>query len=386
MKKKGIQKRAFNLGTHCPHSLWGKGLRVGAKTQKALLSLILICSLWLIPVALHAQSKTKKQAPKNPSVISLYQKASKLLRKDDKPDSALKVLNQVLALDSNYKDALRDRANIYFDARKFDLSLKDFIHLGYIPKAMTAFDYGRRGIIYSTSNNSIAAIQDFKSAIALSPRDSDYYVLAGSEYLKTEQYKNALEYLQKAVDMHYHSADAYSRLGFAYTRAGDNRKAALYLSEAIKMNPKDSINYFYRGFAYIEINQNELAEEDLLYYLKGHPEDLITLYNLGRAQYAAKEYKNAVTTWNRIIDLNYNYTDTWFRLGLTYGELNDYNNAVSAFTIAIKNAAKEEGYLYYNRAVAKLRLSKDSDYCSDLHIADQLGYTPARKMFGELCK
>ncbi|MDQ1097215.1 MULTISPECIES: tetratricopeptide repeat protein [Chryseobacterium] len=76
----------------------------------------------------------------------------------------------------------------------------------------------------------------------------DVWVGLGSAYLKTGDYNNAIQHLQKAYSLNYKKGtEDYSKLlvslGMSYLYAGDPEKAKFYLEKARSLGYDTSVNF-----------------------------------------------------------------------------------------------------------------------------------------------
>ncbi|MDD3012829.1 MAG: tetratricopeptide repeat protein [Candidatus Gastranaerophilales bacterium] len=80
-------------------------------------------------------------------------------------------------------------------------------------------------------------------------------------------------------------------------------------------------------------------------------------YNLGVIYYMNEEYDPAIATLKRAVEINKDY-DAYYNLGLSYFSKNDYENAVKSFTQAISISNKDPD-IFYNRGLGYYNLATD---------------------------
>ncbi len=59
------------------------------------------------------------------------------------------------------------------------------------------------------------------------------------------------------------------------------------------------------------------------------------LYELGRVQYAARQYKGARGSFESCVHLKSDFVNGHFRLGKTYGKLGEYDRSLKSFNKAV---------------------------------------------------
>lgn len=203
--------------------------------------------------------------------------------------------------------------------------------------------------------------------------------------LDSPNYKLITNYLENATSLGDSSAETLTILGISYSRNNRNDLATNVLTQAINKNPNLIIAYFHRGFALKEVGLQKAAIQDLTYFLKFFPNDIVAMYNLAFAYFRDKNFEKALETWIAVDNINKGYLDVYFRIGLTYAQLKEYQKAHDWFTIAIQHNPTK-GHLYFNRGIA-IGLGKlNYDFCKDFNMANELGYSDAEKMLNIYCK
>jgi hypothetical protein len=63
----------------------------------------------------------------------------------------------------------------------------------------------------------------------------------------------------------------------------------------------------------------------------------------------------------------------------------DYSKAISDYNEAIR-LREDYSIAFYNRAIARIMMSKRDQACDDLTTSNSLGYEPAKKAMDDFCK
>jgi len=107
------------------------------------------------------------------------------------------------------------------------------------------------------------AVNDFTSAIKLSPSSATSYNNRGSARLVKGDSKGAIEDCTRAIELNPRYANAYNTRGNAYNRLGDFPHALENYDKAIELSPADSIVYNNRAAIYLSFKQYEAAWADV---------------------------------------------------------------------------------------------------------------------------
>jgi tetratricopeptide (TPR) repeat protein len=167
---------------------------------------------------LHMRADSYRANMQYSLALADYSKAIALLRRDH--------------ADANRLSAYyRDRADVYFKAKKYQESIDDdSMAIKVHPHNGGALL--ERARTYEQLGDIANAIADYKSALPYAERRAaSVYNHLGSLYLKTKQYKEAVEVFSHAIKLqpdlsegYYGRAKAYEKLGEAAMAAADTKK------------------------------------------------------------------------------------------------------------------------------------------------------------------
>ena len=129
-----------------------------------------------------------------------------------KVDSALIIYNECIKIDSLYSEVMGDVARLHIDNGDYK----------------TAMEFANK-------------------AVTLDEKNIDYKYSLGTVYLKTNQYKQAVTYLQAVAGQRPFYEGAYYNLGQAFIRLGNNNIGSQYLLKA------DSIQTLYSSLENLKL-------------------------------------------------------------------------------------------------------------------------------------
>ena len=116
-----------------------------------------------------------------------------------------------------------------------------------------------RGNSYLAKDDFKSAIADYNKAIALNPKDGDFYINRGAAYEQIKEFDLALQDESKAIELKPGAPGPYANRGNAYVYKGDRARAIEDYSKAISLSPDVATYYVSRGYAYSLVEQNEKA-------------------------------------------------------------------------------------------------------------------------------
>jgi tetratricopeptide (TPR) repeat protein len=117
-------------------------------------------------------------------------------------------------------------------------------------------------------------------------------------------------------------------------------------------SPADAYDLYTRGLALLEAGSSSAAVQLLERASSVEPESRSILEALGRAQFKAREYQRARTTFAHIIEVDPTDDYAQFALGLSAARLGDLRTAIEHLALA---AAMRPGVGHYGRELRMAR-------------------------------
>ena len=178
------------------------------------------------------------------------------------------------------------------------------------------------------------AIQAFAKAIELKPDFYQAYYAMGLvlEFVDSQQ---ANQSYQKVVAIDPNFYQAWRQLGYTYSKLGKSQEALQAIDKAIALNSEDFILYIWRGNFLIDQGRYPEAREALTraIALRPHP---FAYHDRGLSYAYAGEYQQALTDFNKAIELQPNFRDAYISRCENYRRLGDYQKALSDCDRAIE--------------------------------------------------
>ena len=182
------------------------------------------------------------------------------------------------------------------------------------------------------------AIEAYKTAIMLEPDTADTYKNLAFAYLVTQRNEEAIEPLQKIIDLEQ-SEDGYAYLGQVYYSLGANlmnefqnsknsadsakgmnylNKSITTLQEGIKIYPENSDMLVTLTSAYIASDKIDIALSSAEKLVEKDPMNKTYRYNYGVLLMSSEQYPEAETQLKKAIDIDPDYENAIYNLGVTY--------------------------------------------------------------------
>jgi len=284
----------------------------------------------------------------------LYEAGYEAYDNGDYP-SAIDYCGRAIKRKPDFADAYWLRASAYFNYNQVGPAIDDYTKtislLKDTDKDLSEV-YVNRGFAYMTINNVDKAIADYTTAIDLNPNNSQAIWDRGIAYQELGIFDTAIS--DYSVAAQYYQKDRYS-LSVIYTNRAQcfvNLKrfdqAIADCNSAILLNPDNGSSFWIKGIVYEQIYQPDKAikelEHALTFYENDEP-DLSKLYwKIGFDYYLIKNYKKALTRYDRAIMYNSKYEQAYYTRGLLLlNKLNKEKKAKHDFD-KLANPGKETNY------------------------------------------
>lgn len=157
--------------------------------------------------------------------------------------------------------------------------------------------------------------------------------------LKRRDFKQAEKLLVNEINQQQNSAETAKLLTFTagiFFLDGDWLNTAICYKKAEKISPLDVSSRFTLAMAYLKLNQPSWAIPELKKLAQEQPENALYIYWLGRIDYDAQKYDQAVIKLRKVVELDPKMMRAHDNLGLTYEHLSDNEAAVKSYRTAIE--------------------------------------------------
>jgi len=192
------------------------------------------------------------------------------------------------------------------------------------------------------------AAEELKCAIGIYPKYAEAYLELGKIFLEMKAFDKAQEAYQQATAVDPTFPQGYIELAELYEQQGAYDLAASTLQQAIRVDADSVRSHYYfdmhwhSGACYLKI---------LSAYQKAvavNPNSAEIHYNLGRVLAVDSNLSEALVEHQRAVSLRPNYTESFVAIGEAYLELDQPEQALSAFrqAVGMEWPEQEDSLLY----------------------------------------
>ena len=262
---------------------------------------------------------------RNPNKIDYFTGLGQVHQAQGYWDKAEEMYQGALRLNPGNKEVLANLGKLYVKQDKYDEAEKILQHPVLANEASAQYQLG---VIYSSvKNNPQKAEKHLNEALRLEPGHPEYHVALAKIY-QTRNPEKALQHLQAAVQI---KADAGIYVEVAkFHKAGKNYKDSLeYLNKASEMEPGNTEIYFEKGFLWILQKKQKEARAEFEKVLSLNPQDLWASYYLELMKIDPKDpLMVEQSPWAKKILENPTDPEPHYALGMIYLKTRNYDQAL----------------------------------------------------------
>lgn len=212
--------------------------------------------------------------------------------------------------------------------------------------------WAARANVKMKMNDNLAAVEDFKKAIALDIREVEAYNNCGACLYNLNRSEEAVGYFDRAIEMNPAYAMAYYNRGRALERTGGrNQQVIADYTQAIRYDSSAFLAYISRGWFRVNGGDVDGAWSDALEAIK----------------------------------IDSTYPGGWQLRGMVNLSRKNYTEAIADYDKAI-SFNPELAEAFFNRAVARYYSNDMKGACEDWKSAKQYNFVQAEEMLRQFCK
>ena len=173
------------------------------------------------------------------------------------------------------------------------------------------------------------AINAFKKAIEINPKDPIYLDNLTRLYLSLGKYDELIPYYKKLIDLNPSDADYHNNLGAVYKRKKQPEDAIQSFQKAVTLKPDNPIYTHNLASAYIDLGDSTNARNILQAFNKAYPNHNCLNIHLLLADIYSKsaDWEKVVSACNQAIILDEKSIAAYRMLGIAYYNMHQYEFA-----------------------------------------------------------
>lgn len=215
------------------------------------------------------------------------------------------------------------------------------------------------------TKNDAAAINELKKLAAEFPDQIEYQAIIGKYYLNTKNYEKALNYFTIVYENDTTNTESKILLAETYLRLGNNINALKYFknlieSDIVKFETKADIIILLMELSLEDEEIKNFIPELLTIFTNQYPNDVMALSIEGEFYFRNENYKEAIKTWEKLLDIDKSNFKVWDFLMHTLNITEDYEKLLDVAINSSKLFPEQSKPLFY-RGLAYYFLKKDQE-------------------------
>jgi len=216
--------------------------------------------------------------------------------------------------------------------------------------------------------NYTEAIKSYDEAIEIDPENHEYFNSRGITYYAQGEFYQAISDFMDAIKIKPDFALGYYNIAYSKYELGDYEKALIDAKTARGMDPSYCNVNNLIGLIY---NAKDLTDSAYLSFKNAFDCDsavALYAYNTAYLLYTNREYNDAISYFNKAINLGYEDVEMYSYLGNCYNNKGLYEDALLTHTTYID--LNENDYIgYYNRGLTYKNLEQYESAIMDFNAA-----------------
>jgi membrane associated rhomboid family serine protease/Tfp pilus assembly protein PilF len=152
----------------------------------------------------------------------------------------------------------------------------------------------------------------------------------GVASLRTGDLDKGIKELQVAARQRPGFAETHELLADAYLAKGDFDNAAAEMKQVLALDPRNEAVYSRLGLIYLQQKKSAMAEQVFRQLLKINPNSADGHAGLAGALSDERRYEEALTEYQRVLEIDSLYHDVYYNIGVVEAHLNQADNAIAA--------------------------------------------------------
>ena len=193
------------------------------------------------------------------------------------------------------------------------------------------------------------------------PNDPLIWKTMGNSFFKEKDYYNALKCYENAVEINHCYADALNNIAMVYKKIGRNEDAEKLLNflktleqkeseDVVKNNiPPSSPPQHFSQYPTVQKIPQSYKPNQLPLITNGPT--AVFYYNQGLDFVSREQFQEAITSFDKALQINPDYANAWYNRGTSLIELGLFDEAITAFDKAL-NVNPDDSDAWHNRGKA----------------------------------
>jgi tetratricopeptide (TPR) repeat protein len=260
-------------------------------------------------------------------------------------------------------------------------------------KGQNSTPYRKLGQIYEENEYHSKAIDIYNNGIKINPLSVDLYYWRALSIIKLGDLNYGIKDLDRVINArHELIGDAFYQKSLVYNKLGKFNNARIALDSAIFYNNQSAIfdnvkastplsimekaknTILKRIDSFIKLNNFEEVEKGYENLLIVSPNNISYLIEVGKLESGSQKWGESIETFTKIISQEPDNKIGRLNRGYAYFSSKQNNKSIEDYTYVLNNIDKNNGEIYYYRALVFIQNNQMDLACNDILKAKKLGF------------
>jgi len=276
------------------------------------------------PTRMRTQNRPGEVTPAARQAYEFYDRGANYLeRGTDSVDLAASLFQKALEVDPSFAPAHAALADAYMARYRSsgNISMLDHAeqncHKALSLDGQLARGYLIQGRIYAARGEHRLALQSYRRAAAIDPKERDIYLHMGIALDKLGRVKSGRKKLEKAIRLRPGYWYGYANLGLSHYSQGEFRQAEPLFRKAAELAPDNFDLLKNLGALYVQLGEYEKAETALLQSIQIKPNGP-AFNNLSALYFLQRRFEESIPYSEKAVELARHRAELWAGLGNAY--------------------------------------------------------------------
>jgi tetratricopeptide (TPR) repeat protein len=260
-------------------------------------------------------------------------------------------------------------------AQQISLETKSASGAATLPQGLKVDDLVAAGGAALQNQNFQAAVDSFKRALELEPKNKAAYRGLGAAYLNLQKKDDAIATFKKLLDINQYDEYAWTGIGYAYIIDHDYEKAADAFRKQVEINPLDSTAQYSLASSLVQLRRFPEALPEMEKTAQLMPRSAEIQASLGQIYLEVKQPEKAMGAFEKAVELGANAT-VWNNVAY---ELANHNLQLDRAQQYAESAVSEMTTQLRNVDVQRLRIDDFRNVNALSSYWDTLGWVHFRR-------
>ncbi len=284
-------------------------------------------------------------------------------------DPNLDRLNQKIATSPQDASLYAQRGATYYQRGGFDEAIADFSQAILLDSMEVIYFHGLADV-YLDYNKSRLALNALHNATGRFPQSIPTFLKLSEFQLILKMNEESLGTINKIMTIDPQNAEGFFMMGMNFKDMGDDARAINSFQSAVENNPELVDAWIELGLLFDKL-ENPIATR---YFDNALRMDSINIYALeakGNHLGGQGKFKEAITLFKKIVQLDPQYANAYYNTGLAYLQLDSVEQAYRNFNISVnQDPTSVLGYYYrgYTQELVGNKEAATQDYQQALQL------------------